>query len=151
VGSRLARVRAEFLVAACVAFLVACQALAPIVFGPDFFDLHSNFGYVRILPEFVLGIALYRLGTERRLPALESSWAVTLLAGAMLILSLLQWDLLLVLVMGVLILAAAEIIQFIEALSDELRAAGDPANGFEPPTRPWTAPRFASCRRCNAN
>lgn len=105
---RLARLRAELLVAAALAFLVACWAAAPLLLRTDFFDLHSNFGYVRILPEFLLGIALYRLGTERRLAALEGRWAMPLIGAAIFVAALLQWELPLVLLLSTLILAAAE-------------------------------------------
>jgi peptidoglycan/LPS O-acetylase OafA/YrhL len=104
----LARLRSDVLVAASVILLIVCWALSPAALGSSFFELHSNFGCVRILPEFTLGIALYRLGTERSMNVLHSRWAVTLVALLTLIFILLRWDLPIVLVMTMLILAVAE-------------------------------------------
>jgi peptidoglycan/LPS O-acetylase OafA/YrhL len=79
-----------------------------VLFGTSFFSLHSNFGIYRIVPEFLLGIALYRWGSEHRLRWLQLRAAVPLLAAAILMVSAFDATLLSLLMLAVLILAAAE-------------------------------------------
>lgn len=106
---RWARVRAELLAAGAAAALLVVQALSPVLLGDAFFDLHANFGYVRILPEFVLGLALYRLGTERAPAALGTRWALPALAAAVVALAAAGAPRpLIVLAIAATILAAAE-------------------------------------------
>jgi peptidoglycan/LPS O-acetylase OafA/YrhL len=106
---RLRALPVEWLLGVAIAFLLSVWALAMPLFGVDFFSLHSNFGYMRILPEFILGIVLYRLGTERWMRWLESPWALPLLvAGVVVLAAFDNMQIVVVLVIAVIILAAAE-------------------------------------------
>ncbi|MDO7844619.1 acyltransferase family protein [Sphingomonas immobilis] len=106
---RMAGVRAEWLVAGALALLVIVWLIAPFVLGASYFALHSNFGYIRIMPEFLLGIALYRLGRERSMAWLEGRAIVPLLTLAIVVLATFRFLFPTLLLLALLILAAAEV------------------------------------------
>jgi peptidoglycan/LPS O-acetylase OafA/YrhL len=105
---RLARVRAEFVVAVALTMLIVFWASAHPLLGVSFFELHSNYGWLRILPEFILGMAFYRLGTERRIPLLEHRLGAPLLILLAVALAYFHLELLFVIVVMILIMSVAE-------------------------------------------
>ncbi len=105
---RRGRQRAGRKVAILVAALVLTWAGAPLFLGAPFFHLHTNFGWVRVLPEFALGIALYGWGKTTRLTALASPLALLILCTAILLLAWHDMTLGMLVPMSLLILAGAE-------------------------------------------
>lgn len=90
-------------------FLLTLVAIAPLLLGDSFFNLHTNFGRYRVLPEFLLGIAMYELGARGRLPLLAHP---LLFVGLILLLASFAWLNQLTACVGVLallIMSAAEI------------------------------------------
>ncbi|MEA1084984.1 acyltransferase [Sphingomonas sp. CD22] len=83
-------------------------AVAPLAFGTGLFDLHANFGWARILPEFAFGIALYAWGRRVQLAALASSMALLLLCAAIAVLAWYGMTLAMLAPLALLILAGAE-------------------------------------------
>jgi peptidoglycan/LPS O-acetylase OafA/YrhL len=105
---RLARVPSRWLVVGALAWLIASVACSPHLLGHGYFDLHSDFGYVRIMPEFVLGMTLYRFGREHDLAALAAPGVFALIVAAVLVLAWQALPLATVMALALLILSAAE-------------------------------------------
>lgn len=105
---RLARVPSRWLVVGALAWLMVSVAACPPVLGHGYFDLHSDFGYVRIMPEFVLGMTLYRFGREHDLAALAAPGVFALIVAAVLVLAWQALSLATVMALALLILSAAE-------------------------------------------
>ena len=105
---RTRAVAAPWLVLASLGFFGASVLLSPVVFGVSYFGLHSNFGYVHIVPEFVLGMALYRLARERELPWLAARPVLPALVVTAALFALLEQDFLVTLVLALTILTCAE-------------------------------------------
>ena len=102
------RVSSMAMVLASLALLLMLFWLVPQALGKSFFELHSNFGYVRIFPEFLLGIALYRLGAGRPMPLLGHPAVIGLTVLATIAMAWQRWELPVVLALAFLILAVAE-------------------------------------------
>ena len=105
---RLAAIPAYYLVAAALAWLIVTWALSPSLFGVRYFALHSNFGYVRIMPEFVLGMTLYRLGREHDLALLGGRTVFGVIVTAVIALAWAALQLATVIALALLIVASAE-------------------------------------------
>lgn len=93
---------------AAAVVLFAMAAAAERLLGFPFFSLHSNFGWYRILPEFVLGIAMYRFGAAAPVAILRRKWVLGLIPVLILTTAALQWRISCVFLLALLILAVAE-------------------------------------------
>lgn len=90
------------------ALVVATHAASPVLFGVGMFDLHSNFGWARILPEFMLGMALYAWGRRAPLAVLADPLAVPALLLVVVALAWFDLRLAMLVPLAALILAGAE-------------------------------------------
>jgi peptidoglycan/LPS O-acetylase OafA/YrhL len=66
-------------VAVSFGLLTALYVFSPALLGAAYGDLHSNFGFVRVVPTFLLGVSLYAFGLRLRLPVIGHRWSVVLL------------------------------------------------------------------------
>ena len=89
-----------------LALFVAMTVLAPLAVGKNLTELSIDFGILRIIPEFCLGIALYRWRITK-----NSGWSIAFCAIAIVIPAALvggQFDIAAILGFGFLILLAAQ-------------------------------------------
>lgn len=105
---RQARRPAPLMLLAGLATFAAFYLLSKPLLGASFFELHSNYGWYRILPEFVGGILLYRIGLEGNVEWLGSTTMTRLLPVAILLACLSHAPIIAVMLFGALILATAE-------------------------------------------
>ena len=98
---------AAILLLAALALLLVYE-LSPLVTGAAFVDLRSNFGYLRVLPEFLFGMAMYRFLENRRTRLLVHRAVIPALAGLILLSAYLELALVDIALLAVLIAAAAE-------------------------------------------
>lgn len=60
--------RAWLRLTVALAFYACCEAASHVALGSGISDLSWHFGILRILPEFILGVAFYGLGAQTSLP-----------------------------------------------------------------------------------
>lgn len=104
------RLSPKALVGAAVAFFLVLYAAAPTLVGRPLTHLTYDFAFLRILPEFFLGIALYHLSRGFDLPARLALPLVLAAAGGVLLIA--HWqvgDALAVLLLGLVIFGAASL------------------------------------------
>jgi peptidoglycan/LPS O-acetylase OafA/YrhL len=105
---RLHKVRPAVIVVFATLIFLAVYAASPLVTGVPFLEIHSNFGYLRVLPEFLLGMALYRLFENQRAQWFSHAAAIPLLTAAILLTTYWGQSLLTIGLLAALICAAAE-------------------------------------------
>lgn len=72
------QVRSSLKLLGAMAFLVFMVVASPSVFGRDLTQLTHDFGNMRILPEFILGIALYHFSNDHDVDAVLGPWLLAL-------------------------------------------------------------------------